>query len=326
MSSVFACLETGYSLVRSAVVWRRDLGPEFEAFRAAFLSKHPETARRYPCPRDCGCAHEVIHHAPGDIVAVCRCERWNCDDIVVTAADIACWEVSWSKLGRGLCKALLLESKPVELGLPNTRQIGAWSAASVPVVLTIQPEASLLRQVLLELVSRLQSPFIFLAPTARHLTVPCLELLGRVRACFFDLQSCVRLLPSGLLQPVRAPGELFMRFNTESEVEDQSVLQRAFALAKALETELPLEPPTALSVFRAYCQEGLNVSEIARKFHCSRGTVLNRLKLIAQRTGMEPDRLRQLSPHIERMNEEMSDSRARRIYRKGMVEEEEEET
>jgi len=316
----FACLEEGSSLVRPEAVWRRELGLEFEGFRAAFLRGRPETAQSYPCPRACGCAHEVIQHGPGDLVAVCRCERWNCDDIVLTAAEIACWELSWSNFGRTLCGALSLEVKPVELGLPNTRQIGAWSATAVPVILVIHPQASLFREGILELVSRLHSPFILLAPTSRHLTAPCLELLGRVGAGFFDLQSSVRMLPSGLLQPIRTPGELFMRFTSDPAVEDQSVLQHAFALAKALETESPLDQPTALAVFHAYCQEGLRVTEIARRFRCSRGTVMNRLKLIAQRTGMEPDRLRQLSPQIARVEEELSDSRAARIYRHNLDE------
>jgi len=58
------------------------------------------------------------------------------------------------------------------------------------------------------------------------------------------------------------------------------------------------------------------------KFRCSRGTVLNRLAVIRQRTGMEPNRLRQISPHIEKIEGELADPRASRIYRKGLIDDE----
>src|SRR5437762_10612316 len=50
-------------------VWRRRIGAQFEVFRAAFLQSRPEPARFFPCQK-CGCAHEVIVHAPEDLV--CR--------------------------------------------------------------------------------------------------------------------------------------------------------------------------------------------------------------------------------------------------------------
>ncbi len=307
-------LENLYRLSQPAVVWQREVGAQYAAFREAFLQRSTEPARAYPCPRGCGCAHEVIQHAPGDIVAVCRCERWNCADLRLSEEEIVWWELNWNRLGRALCEALSLERRPADWGVRKTRQIGAWSAAAVPVILTVQPEARLFREALLELVSRLRSPFILLAPTARHLTAPCLEMLGRVNAGFFDLASYVRLMPGGRLEPARTPGELFMRFNAEPKVGEQSVFERAFGLVKALDAEL-LQNPTPLAVFRLYCQEGLIVSQIARKCQCSRGTVLNRLKLIAQRTGVEPDRLRQVSGHIAATEENLTDARARRVHR-----------
>src|SRR5512138_2103696 len=101
--SPWECLENGGSLARVSCVWRRELGSFFPAFQAAFLQRKAEAARVYPCPRGCGCAHEVIYHGASDIVAVCRCERWNCDDIPLQPGDIALWELSWARIGRALC-------------------------------------------------------------------------------------------------------------------------------------------------------------------------------------------------------------------------------
>lgn len=291
-------LENLYRLSQPEAVWRREVGAQYGIFRENFLRRTTERARAYPCPRGCGCAHEVIEHEGGELVAVCRCERWDCADLRVSAEEIACWELSWNRLGRSLCEALALATRPAELGLTKTRQIGAWSALAVPVMLTIQPEARLFRETLLELTTRLRSRFIVLAPTGRHLTGACLEVLGRSGAGFFDLESCVRLMPGGRLEALRTPGELFMSFNSEQELQDQSIFQRAFGLAKALEVELPAKP-TPLTVFRLYCQEGLNVSQIARKYRCSRSTVLVRLKVLRERTGIDPNRLRQISAKLE---------------------------
>jgi hypothetical protein len=139
---------------------------------APLLDRRSETALTYPCPFDCGCAHEIIRHSPNDIVAVCRCERWNCDDLKLTNEDIRLWSLSWARLSRALCQCLGLENKAADLGWSHTRQIGSWSAAAVPVILTIQPESHRFRRTLVELAFRLQTPFILLAPTSQHLTAP----------------------------------------------------------------------------------------------------------------------------------------------------------
>ncbi len=302
-----------------AAVWRRGLGEDYPAFRAALLEKRNETAQYLPCPRNCGCAHEVIRHGAGDIVAVCRCEPWNCDDLLVGPEEIVCWELSWSRLGRALCRGLGLEHNPSRLGLGNTRQIGSWSAAAVPVILTLAPDARAFRQALVELVARLESPFILLAPTSRHLTAPCLELLNRAKAGFFPIESILALLPNGNLRPVKSPGELFKHFTPQPKAEDQSVLERAFALAKALDAQFALRPPTPMEVFAGYCLETLNISELARRHRCSRGTILNRLALIRRRTGMDPDCLRKISPHLDHAENVLHDPRASRVHSKALI-------
>ncbi len=315
-------LDTLHTLSHPAAVWRRGLGEDYAVFRAAFLETRNETARYLPCPRGCGCAHEVIRHGPGDIVAICRCERWNCDDLQVASEEIVCWELNWSRLGRALCRALGLEHNPAAFGLGNTRQIGSWSAVAVPVILTLAPEARAFRQTLVELVARLESSFILLAPTSRHLTAPGLELLNRAQAGFFPLQSIVPLLPNGTLRAVKSPGELFTRFTPQPKTEDQSVLQRAFALAKALDAQFALRPPTPMEVFAGYCLETLNISELARRHRCSRGTILNRLALIRRRTGMDPESLRKISPQLQHAENALQDARAARIDPDALIESE----
>src|SRR5439155_2849742 len=102
--------------------WHWRLGEDYEPFRAAFLSKNSQPAKYYPCPRSCGCMHEIIEtpntklqapekhqvpsskspmplsdselgawclelNNPSHLLAVCRCEPPHCPDIPLTPAD-----------------------------------------------------------------------------------------------------------------------------------------------------------------------------------------------------------------------------------------------
>src|SRR6266516_2677868 len=96
-------------------IWRRRVGEQFEVFRRAFLQVRPGSAQSFPC-RKCGCAHDVVIHGPGDIVAVCACEPWNCPDLKLTPVDIEILELNWSKLARALCKAFGLAARPADPG------------------------------------------------------------------------------------------------------------------------------------------------------------------------------------------------------------------
>src|SRR5574341_298363 len=176
--SPWSALEQSHRLKHVAAIWRQRRGETFPVFQAALLQRTPERARAHPCPRNCGCAHEVIREGTDDFAAVCRCERWNCDTFTVTPEQLALWELSWTRLGRALCQALGLDRRHAVLGLPSTHQIGSWSAAAVPVLLTIQADPDNLRGVIAELAARLRRPYILLVPTSRHLTAAALELLA----------------------------------------------------------------------------------------------------------------------------------------------------
>src|SRR5436309_2437099 len=155
--NIWASLESSTGAL--CAIWREHLGAQFDIFKAAFLQVQSEPAQSFPC-RKCGCAHDVIIHSSNDIVAVCSCEPWNCDEIKLTPAEIQILDLNWSKLGRALCKAFGLDVRAAALRLPNTRQIGCWSADAVPVILTIQRETSAFRAVLAELAARLRQRFI----------------------------------------------------------------------------------------------------------------------------------------------------------------------
>ena len=256
----------------------------------------------------------------GSLVAVCTCDLWNCPDLELSPAELVVLEWNWARFSRALCRAFGLDSKFVELNLWQTCQIGSWSADAVPVILTIQSERNEFRRVVAELVARLRRPFILLAPTSRHLDATATELLANVKAGFFALDSHVLLAEHGALRAAKTPGELFAQFNPEpSELQDQNVARQAFALLEKLDAECPARPPTPLTIFRLYCIEELSTTQICRRCHCSKSTVINRLKLIRAATGMEPDELRRVSAHFSKIEDDLRDSRAEHIHRKRLI-------
>ena len=319
-ASPWSALEAIPGQTAVGALWQARLGEQYEEFKDVFLQPASEFARSYPCPADCGCWHEVVEHGADDFVAVCRCNPCRCDPLPLTANEVRLWELKWGRLAHELCGALGLEPKRVELDLYNTRQIGSWSAAAVPAVLTIQHATARFQHAVQGLVARLRQPFILLAPTSQHLEAVSQELLAGVKADFFGLDAHVRLGVGGRLQAVRTPGELFAQFTPEPRepLEEQSARQ-AFALVRALDATQPVRKASLYTVFRLYCVEGLTVEQVARKCRCARSLVFVRLGALRRKLGTEPGRLRQYSGHFERIEESLTDSRARRVYRQGVA-------
>ncbi len=301
-------------------LWQARLGDGYEDFRDAFLQTTTALAESFPCPGECGCWHEVIRHSAEDIVAVCRCDPCRCEPLPLATHEVCLWELKWSQFAHELRNALGLEPKPVRLDLYNTRQIGSWSAEAVPVVLTIQHATTQFQRTVQALVAKLRQPFILLSPTAQHLEAVSQELLAGVKAACFGLDAHVRLGAGGRLQAVRAPGELFARFTPEPrEALEEGAARQAFALVRALDAAQSLRKASLYMVFRLYCVEGLTVEQVARRCRCARSLVFVRLGELKRKLGTEPRRLRQYSGHFERIEESLSEPRARRVYRQSEV-------
>ena len=78
-----------------------------------------------------------------------------------------------------------------------------------------------------------------------------------------------------------------------------------------------------LTVLRLYGKQQMTADQVARHCHCSKPTVLRRLSLIRSKTGHKLEDLRRLSPYFNKIEDDISDSRAKCIYRKGVAQGEE---
>jgi hypothetical protein len=298
--------------------WRSRLNGDFDAVRGAFLRARPEAARYVPCPVECGCNHEVVRHDDGSIVGVCRCEEWNCDDLPLQEEDVVLLELNWSRLGRAIATAFGCESKEASLGVPGVMQVGSFGGVALPVVLSIQHEPGDQRAVLAELGVRLQRPFAFLAPTGRLMDAHCHATIASARARFFDLESNLTVMPSGLLVAGKSAGEMFAALLPEqSEELGEDELRRIYArvLLTAKDEKGAREAPIK-DVFDLYCLKAFSAGEVAVKLDCSKATVMNRLATLKGLAGVPAIELRAYKPFFERVESDLTDPRARRVRRK----------
>ncbi len=247
MSKVWEALEAIPGLSAVGAEWRSWVGAQFPLFKTAFLQKGAVAARSYPCPLECGCAHEVVRHDDDRIVAVCRCEPWNCDDIKLAEADLVVYELSWTKFGRSIATAFGCEARAADFGMLNTRQTASYSSDAVPVIVTIQSDRHSFRRVVAELVARLRQRFILFAPTSRFVDGTSKELLENVKARFFDLESHLVLTGQGNLQSCKPAAELFS----------------GLAPAKHRHTADVVSPPSATARLAPYViRQGLRVWKV----------------------------------------------------------------
>jgi hypothetical protein len=254
------------------------------------------------------------------MVGVCRCESWNCDDLVLSEDDVAVWEVNWSRLGRALVAALGCEPREVKLDLPRTMQIGAFGPSAVPVVLTIPGERQDLENVVCRLAVRLREGFIVLTPTNRLFDARVMELMGIAKAGHFALESHVTVLPSGALVAKTPGGELFARFLPEdgggAGVKEAA---RVFGLIKRLESEPRQRKAPLVTVFRLLVLEGRSQNAVALYCRCAKSLVSARVTTIEERLGMSIERLRSYASTLREMETSVKAERRRR-HQDGAIE------
>lgn len=96
-----------------------------------------------------------------------------------------------------------------------------------------------------------------------------------------------------------------------------SFAAKVLKLLKALDPGNRLRKAPPLTVFNLFYQQRLRVAEIARECRCDRSLIHHRLAAIRAKIPWTPEQLREISPLVEAMQDAATDSRARRIYRKG---------
>jgi hypothetical protein len=318
MSNLWRALESIAGLVGVPALWHRRLDNEFEQVRRVFFRSRAGGAQSYPCLA-CGCAHEVVRHGDGEVVAVCRCDPCSCADISLKAEDLVLLELNWQKLGRTIAAGLGCDRKEATFGLPQTMQVASFSGAALPIVLTIQNDTTAMRSVVGQLVGKLRERFVVLAPTGRFVDGHVRTMLTNAKAGFFDLESHLTLTAAGVFQSSRSAGELFSSLIADAkEPASDDEARGLFVLLQELDDGKVVKAP-AVQVFRLYCMQGLSRAQVAKQCKCAPSLVTLRLKAIEQKLGRKVAELRQLSGHFEKIEDSLRDDRARKVRRRSAI-------
>jgi len=105
----------------------------------------------------------------------------------------------------------------------------------------------------------------------------------------------------------------------------RALAAKVFELLTALDPDRRLRKAPPIKVFNLYYRQRLRPAEIARRCGCGRSLIFTRLAGIRKQLRWSPQQLHEVSPHVEAMEESLTDSRAEEIYRKGAVYGDEEE-
>ena len=124
---------------------------------------------------------------------------------------------------------------------------------------------------------------------------------------------CIRFVPANEAEQSPPPHP------TEPDQETLSIAAKVFELLSALDPASRLRRAPPIKVFLLRFRQNLSLSDIARACGCARSLVALRLRTIREKLPWRPQQLRELSAHVEAMQEAVSDSRASSIYRKGAV-------
>lgn len=296
--------------------WRKRFGGDLASVKPWFLKEVGGRAQTVPCPWTCGCVHRVLP----DNRATCDCG--DCEDIELTEDDVALWRPNWVGLGKAVAKALECRPRDCNEVHDGVFEIGAFGPAAVPVFLIVARDGEAFRVAVSELVARQRKAFGLLAPTNRHYDARCRELMEGCGAVFKDLETNIEITAQGALQAKTGvvAGELLKGLLAkDGEAMPEDTARGVFAIIQKMESDKVTKPPSVVAVFRMVCIEGVSTDKAGPKLGCSKGTVMNRVEAIKAATGMTLAQLRRMSGHFERMEEQLTDSRAKNIYRRGQT-------
>lgn len=132
---------------------------------------------------------------------------------------------------------------------------------------------------------------------------------------------CIRVAPAngGVQAPAPAPN------GPDLDPESLTMAAKLMQLLTALDPDKRLRKAQPFKVFMLRYRHDRSRSQIAVACECSESLVAKRLSAIRASVPWQPRQLREISAYVEAMEATLSDSRARRIYRKGAVYGDEEE-
>ena len=332
MESPWAIIE-GAPDAAAALTWKRWLGPAFDAVAALCLRDTKRKVKWVPCENGCECNHRVrkaekhlwdrmtseqkaalpdVHQWDELLVGRCECDE-NCEDILLTMADVKVWKFDLPKLARSVAKALDCFAVAKPFGPPRTVQLAALGNPAVLVMLTVQPDAESYHNAVAHLAAKLPKGFILLTPT-KLTDVATLEMVTRANVGFYDMESNLVLTQSGNLSSTKTAAVLFAQNLPEkSDAVKESDAVRIFAILQKLQSKRAGMKAPLYDVFMATVVDGLSQRAAAKKCGCSPAQMSKRAGELKKEFGLPLKQLQNyIKPILEMQTSVKGDRRRKR--------------
>jgi hypothetical protein len=146
-----------------------------------------------------------------------------------------------------------------------------------------------------------------------HLARPANDFSVTVQEGPAQVSFCIHIAPAGESSRPTPPDA------ADGGPDALSHAAKLLQLLSALDSDKRLRKAQPLKVFNLYYRRRLAVAEIARQCRCHPTLVFRRLATIRKNLPWTPQQLRELSPHVEAMEDALSCPQAASIYRPGAV-------
>lgn len=210
----------------------------------------------------------------------------------LAASAVMTWKFDLPRLGRAVAKALGCVAMVAPIGFHRTIQVSALGNPALPVMLTVQPDAEHYRNAVAHLLAHFPKGFILLTPT-KMCDASALEMLTKASAGFYDLESNLTLLPSGVIHSPKSAEILFAAHLPEKrEALKESEGKRIFGLFMKLASDGKIKKAPLEKVFRLTVLDGHSQSKAAKSCDCVPSLISRRVRTIESRFQMSIEQLR----------------------------------
>jgi hypothetical protein len=202
LSHLWRSLEAVPGLLAIPAFWELHCGPDMEVIRP-HLRVTDTAGTLYPCPRPRAghCPRRIVDYGDGQFAAICRDPHEICERVPLTQRDVLLQEIDIASFTKSLAGPLAIRCQPTaradgiwSIGLSSRRDAPSW-----PVFLLLAQEATRFLSAVQDLLLSVPGPFVILAPTDRHRTVPVQELLQSRGILFLALDDHLHLDDAGRL-------------------------------------------------------------------------------------------------------------------------------
>jgi hypothetical protein len=203
LSHLWRSLETVPGLQAIPAFWELHCGPDIDVIRP-HLRVTDTAGTLYPCPRPRAghCPRRIVDYGDGQFAAICRDPHEICERVPLTPRDVLLYELDIASFTKSLAGPLAIRcQQPVartdavwSVGLSTRRDAPSW-----PVFLLLAQDPTRFLSAVQQLLLSVPGPFVILAPTDRHRTVPVQELVQSRGILFLALDDHLHLDDVGRL-------------------------------------------------------------------------------------------------------------------------------